>query len=152
MDWVATLRRSGGINALARHVGISPLEASTGATALLLPLLGGFRSIGDSESGLQILLAKLDTLGDGNLAVEVMGPDPLRTEAGEKILGWVLESDASRRDMVAQAASVSDLEPDMVDRLLPPLAMLVGGYISARAGAEHDLRGLEGILDDPDRI
>lgn len=152
MDWVATLRRSGGLNALARQVGISPLEASAGAEALLPPLLGGFRAVGASPAGMQVLLAKLDTLGDGNLAVEVMGPDPLRTEAGETILGWVLENDASRRIIVSDAATASELDAGLVERLLPPLAMLVGGYISARAGAEHDPRGLEGILDDPDRI
>lgn len=152
MDWVATLRRSGGLNALARQVGISPLEASAGAEALLPPLLRGFRAIGDSATGLQVLLARLDALGDGNLAVEVMGPDPLRIDAGETILGWVLEDDATRRTIVTDAAVASNLDSGLVERLLAPLAMLVGGYISARAGAENDPRGLEGILDDPDRI
>ena len=152
MDWVATLRRSGGLNALARQVGVSPVEASAGAKALLPPLLGGFRKIGSTAPGFQNLLAKLDSLGDGNLAVEVMGPDPLRIDAGETIIGWVLESDAARHSMVADAAALSELDAQTVDRLLPPLAMLVGGYISARAGAEEDPRGLEGILDDPDRI
>ena len=152
MDWVATLRRSGGLNALARQLSVSPLEASTGAEALLPALLSGFRAIGDSPAGLQELLAKLDTLGDGNLAVQVMGPDPLRTEAGETILDWMLQDDAARRTVIEDAASASALDTELLERLLPPLAMLVGGYISARAGAEGDPRGLEAILDDPDRI
>ena len=89
-------------------------------------------------------------LGDSEVHA-LQGLD-LRIDAGETIIGWVLESDAARHSMVADAAALSELDAQTVDRLLPPLAMLVGGYISARAGAEEDPRGLEGILDDPDRI
>lgn len=152
MDWVATLRRSGGINALARQIGASPLEATAGVEALLPCLLKGFREIGNSAVGLPGLLARLDQLGDGNLAAEVLGPGPLGTQAGEAILGWLLQDKAARDAVIAKAAATSGLDQDVVDRLLPPLAMLVGGYIAARAEAIGDANGLEGILDDMDRI
>ncbi len=152
MDWVATLRRSGGINALARQIGISPLEATSGVEALLPCLLEGFRAIGNSPAGLPGLLARLGELGDGNLAAEVLGPGPLPVHAGETIVGWLLTDKPGRAAAIAEAAVASGLDPDIVDRLLPPLAMLVGGYIAARAEAIGDANGLEGILDDMDRI
>ena len=152
MDWVATLRRSGGVNALARQIGVSPLEATAAVEALLPRLLSGFREVGNSAAGLPGLLAQLDLLGDGNLAAEVLGPGPLATQAGETILGWMLKDKAERDAVIAQATAVSGLDQDIAERLLPPLAMLVGGYIAARAGAIGDAAGLEGILDDKDRI
>lgn len=152
MDWVATLRRSGGVNALARQIGVSPVEATAGVEALLPCLLGGFREVGNSEAGLPGLLARLAMLGDGNLAAEILGPGPLATQPGETILGWLLPDKAARDAAVAQAVAASGIDPQVAERLLPPLAMLVGGYISARADAIGDAKGLEGILDDNDRI
>lgn len=152
MDWVATLRRSGGVNALARQIGVTPLEATAGVEALLPFLLGGFREIGNSATGLSGLLARLDLLGDGNLAAEVLGPGPLSTQAGETILSWLLADKTERDAVVGQAVTASGIDPQLAQRLLPPLAMLVGGYIAARAGAVDNAQGLEGILDDMDRI
>ena len=85
MDWLNTLRRSGGINALSRQLGVSPAEVA-------------------------------------------------------------------RRAVLIEAERNSGLDQALGERMLPGLAMLVGGYITARAGGSGaegsgGLSGLGSLLD-----
>ena len=86
MDWLTTLRRSGGINALSRQLGVTPADVSVGAGALLPALLGGLRKradvLGGGDAGVRALVEELVELGGGQLAADVMGPEPLDTQPG----------------------------------------------------------------------
>lgn len=138
MDWLTTLRRSGGINALSRQIGASPADVSAGAEALLTPLLGGLRQradqLGGGDTGVRALIDELVELGGGELAADVMGPAPLDDVPGDAILAKALGPEVARRAVVLEAERVSGLDQDLAERMFPGLAMLVGGYITARAG------------------
>jgi hypothetical protein len=165
MDWLTTLRRSGGINALSRQLGVKPAEVSAGTEALLPALLGGLRQLADNfgggETGVRALVDVLMELGGGQLAADVMAPSQLDTSPGNKILDRALGPDVARRAVLVEAERTAGLDQAFGERLLPALAMLVGGYITARAGGSgaEGSGGLGGLLDsltpdgnDMDRI
>lgn len=141
MELLATLRRSGGLDALARRSDLVPADASSAAEALLPALLEGMRSYalrqGGGDAGAKAVVAMIDGLGDGNLAVEVMAPGPLSDEAGNTILATILGSAEAKQRLANQAGAVSGGEAAVLERLLPGLAMLVSGYISARVRADE---------------
>lgn len=160
MDWLTTLRRSGGINALSRQLGVSPTEVAQGAEALLPALIGGLRQLADSlgrgEAGMRALVGELTTLGGGELAADVMAPDPLDLDPGKAIIARALGPDVARKAILIEAERNSGLDQALGQRILPGLAMLVGGYITARAvgsGAEGSggIEGLSDALDYPAR-
>jgi hypothetical protein len=153
MNWLATLRRSGGINAIAHHLGMSPIDAGAGIAALVPALIAGLRDYcaksGGGDAGLRALVAFLNELDGGDLAAQVMGQDPLRIEAGNTLLDRLFGE--SRTETVDNAERSTDVARDVLDELLPPLAMLVGGYIAARvtgsgAGGIAHPSGLEELL------
>jgi hypothetical protein len=156
MDWLTTLRRSGGIEALSRQLRVSPAEVLGGAEALLPPLLGGLRQLADrlgrGDAGIRALVDVLFEMGGGELAAEVMGPDPLDPSAGMKIVDKALGPEVARRAVLIEAQRKAGLDPELGERMLPGLAMLVGGYITARAGGSGTegsggLSGLGQLLD-----
>ena len=156
MDWLTTLRRSGGINALSRQLGVSPAEVSAGAEALLPALVAGLRQLADrrggGDEGVRALVDELVALGGGELAAQVMGPGPLDIDPGNHILALAIGPDVARSAVLTEAARSSALSPAFGERVLPGLAMLVGGYITARAGGSGaegsgGLSGLGALLD-----
>lgn len=152
MDWLATLRRSGGMDALARQTGTSPAAVRASLSALVpafVARLGDHvRKLGGGGAGIRLLLGYLADFGDGKLAVEVMSPDPVDPGAGDAILARIVGDAAARRRLITDAAASSGQNPDAIERLLPLLAMLVCGYISARAeAAEAQGAGLDWLRD-----
>src|SRR5262245_21662840 len=138
MDWLAIFRRSGGINALARQIGQSPVDALAATEALLPALLDGLRDFakrqGGGDAGVRALLVVIDRLGNGSLAAEVMGPGPLTADAGDTILEQILPPTTSKVGIAGDVAAAGKHDAAMLERMLPALAMLLCGYISARAG------------------
>lgn len=152
MDWLATLRRSGGTDALARQTGMSPAAVRTSLSALVPALVARLgdhvRKLGGGAAGMRLLLVYLADFGDGKLAVEVMSPDPVDPAPGEAILGRIVGDTAARRQLIAEAAVTGGQDPGAIERLLPLLAMLMCGYISARAeAAEVQGAGLDWLRD-----
>lgn len=137
MDLLATLRRSGGIDALARQMELPPVTVFAGAEALLPALLEGLRAhtqrMGGGEQGIAAMLAIINGFGDGNLAAAVMGPDPLQSEMGDRIIAQFFGSHDAKHRLAEEVAAVSGQDGPVLERILPMLAMLVAGYISARA-------------------
>lgn len=142
MDNMATLRRSGGIEALARELGIAPTAAAAGVEALLPAIVGGFckyREGAGGDAGLAEIANMLEKLGGGAMAAAVMGPDAADAGPGNSVLGAIFGSTDINDLVTGYAAQVTGLEPEMLRRMLPLLTMLVGGYLSSRAtgsGAE----------------
>jgi hypothetical protein len=156
MDWLTTLRRSGGINALSRRLGVTPAEVSVAAQALLPALLSGFHQFaerqGGGDAGARGLLDELSELGGGQLAADVMGPGTLDTAPGSVIVERMIGPEVARRAILVEAERTAALDQELGDSLLPGLAMLVGGYITARAGGSgaegsDGLHGLGNLLD-----
>ncbi len=137
MDVMDMLRRSGGVDAIAKQFGIPPAVAAVGAEALVPAILGGFRKQGEvaggGDSGLGSLIGMLGTLGGGELAANVLGPEPTDTARGNDVLGQIFGSKDVSRTVAGHAAGQTGLDPELLKKMLPILAMLVGGYLSARA-------------------
>ncbi len=138
MDVLDMLRRSGGINAVANQLGITPATAMAGTEALVPAIIGGFRksteASGGGEAGLGALVTMLGGLGGGALAANVLGPDETDVSKGNDVLGRIFGSKDVSRSVAADAAGRTGIDPAILKQMLPLLAMLVGGYFSARAG------------------
>lgn len=138
VDVMDMLRRSGGLEAVSKQLGIPPAVAAAGADALLPAILGGFGkhagAAGGGESGLGALIDMLGTLGGGGLASNVLGPEETDVAKGNEVLGQIFGTKEVSRSVAADAAGKSGVDPEVLKKMLPILAMLVGGYLSARAG------------------
>lgn len=155
MDVMEMLRRSGGLDAVSKQLGIPPAIAAAGADALLPAVLGGFRKhadgAGGGDGGLGSLIGMLGTLGGGALAANVLGPDETDVSKGNDVLGQIFGSKDVSRSVAADASGKSGVDAETLKKMLPLLAMLVGGYLSARAGGSGaegsgGLGGLGSIL------
>lgn len=155
MIWLTALRRSGGVDALARRLNSNPPTIAAGVTVIMPTLLRAIRAfIGDAgggEAGFAALIAVLDDLGDGELAANVMGPGPLRLDAGTALLAQLCPAGV---DFAEAAAQADDLDREFLERLATPLAMLVGGYIAAKAlgGDRAAIRSLLSPSPNDERI
>ncbi len=155
VDVMEMLRRSGGIEAVSKQLGIPPAMASAGAEGLVPAILGGFGkqagASGGGESGLGALIGMLGSLGGGGLAANVLGPEETDVGKGNEVLSQIFGSKDISRTVAADAAGKTGIDPAVLKKMLPILAMLVGGYLSARAGGSGaqgsgGLGGLGSIL------
>lgn len=155
MDMLDMLQRSGGLDAMAGQLGISPAEAATGAEALLPAVLGGFKKRsqagGAGQAGIGDLVGMLGGLGGGGLLDNVVGPQPTDVGRGNEVLGQIFGSKDVSRTVAGHASQQTGLDPALLKQMLPILAMLVGGYLSSRGGAtagqpQGGLGGSGGVL------
>jgi hypothetical protein len=138
MDMVQVLRSSGGLDAMAKQLGVSPAMAQSGAEVLLPAILGGFKkrsqSAGGGEAGIGDLIGMLGGLGGSGLVESVIGPQATDVSRGNDVLGQIFGSKDVSRQVAGQASAGSGISPELLKKMLPILAMLVGGYLSSRAG------------------
>src|SRR5690606_13963960 len=92
------LAQSGGLQSMARELGISESQASAGAAALIPAILGGFRKEASAQpNGLEGLAGILGNLGGASLADDVLAPEPTHVDRGNAVLGQIFGSkDVSR--------------------------------------------------------
>lgn len=129
---------AGGIEALANQLGVPPEQARRGAEALLPSVLGG---MSDNTASLD---THVNALGGAKLAHNVVGPEPTRLEQGNQLLGGIFGSKDVSRQVAGHAATTSGLDPSLLKRMLPVLAMLVAGHLAGRSGGQQG--GLGGVL------
>ena len=142
MDISALLAQSGGLASIARELGISPQQASAGADALAPAILGGFRKQAQGEgAGLGDLLS---SLGGGGLLDQVLSPTPTDPGAGNQVLGEIFGSKDVSRAVAQDAAGKSGLDPALLKKMLPLLAMVVTGLM-AKGGAGAGTGGGGGL-------
>ena len=150
MDMMEMLRASGGLDAIAGQLGIPPEMAQAGAGALLPAIVGGFQKqsevAGGGEGGLGSLIGMLGGLGGAGLADNVLGPQETDVNKGNDILGQIFGSKDVSRTVAGHAAGQTGLDPELLKKMLPILAMLVGGYLSSRGGAQDGAQGGGGML------
>lgn len=146
------LAQTGGLASLARELGVNEQQAALGAQALLPAILGGFQKQASARpaggAGLGDLLSQL---GGGALLDDVLSPQPTQVGRGDNVLGEIFGSRDVSRAVAQNASTQTGLDPAVLKKMLPMLAMLVTGFMAkqgATAGAagNDSPGGLGGLL------
>ncbi|MEQ1757102.1 MAG: DUF937 domain-containing protein [Vicinamibacterales bacterium] len=136
MQLTDLLAQSGGLSSMARELGVSESQAASGAAALLPAILGGFKKQAQAQpTGLDGLGGLIGALGGGGLLDDVLSPQPTNVGRGNDVLGQIFGSKDVSRSVAQNAASQSGLDPALLKKMLPMLAMLVTGFMAKQAGA-----------------
>lgn len=136
MQMTDILAQMGGLQSMARELGISESQAASGADALIPAILGGFKKQAQSPAtGLEGLGGLLGQLGGGGLLDDVLAPQPTDVSRGNEVLGQIFGSKEVSRTVAQDAAAHSGLDAGLLKKMLPMLAMLVTGYMARQGGA-----------------
>ncbi|KON80039.1 DUF937 domain-containing protein [Azoarcus sp. PA01] len=152
------LAQTGGLQSLARELGLSETQAAKGAEALVPAILGGFKKQAlQQPAGVAGLDGLLGQLGGGALFDQVLAPQPTDVSRGDNVLGEIFGSKDVSRAVAQNASDRSGLDPSLLKKMLPMLAMLVAGYLAKQRGAGDvgnsspiggGLGGLGGLFGD----
>lgn len=130
------LAQMGGLQSIAKELGVSEDQAASGAAALAPAILGGFKKQAQSQpAGLEGLGGLLGKLGGGGLLDDVLAPQPTNVNRGNEVLGQIFGSKDVSRTVAQNAAANTGLSPDLLKKMLPMVAMLVTGYMAKQKGA-----------------
>jgi hypothetical protein len=129
------LNQTGGLQSIARELGISESEAASGAAALAPAILGGFQNHAQNQpGGVEGLGGLLGQLGGGGLMDNVVQPQPTDVAPGNQLLGHIFGSKDVSRTVAQNAATQTGLQPTILKKMLPMLTMLLAGYMARQAG------------------
>lgn len=134
MNLTDILAQAGGIESMAKELGIPPAMAKQGADALLPAILGGFKKQAQSGGGVEGLGGLLGQLGGGGLLDSVLGSQPTPVNQGNDVLGQIFGSKDVSRTVAGQAATQTGLDSGILKQMLPMLAMMVAGYMAKQSG------------------
>lgn len=141
------LSQVGGIQSMARELGVSESQAKLGAEALIPAILGGFRNQADTHpAGVDGLGGLLGQLGGGGLLDNVLSPAPTDVSRGDNVLGSIFGSKDVSRAVAGKGAENTGLDASMLKKMLPMLAMLVAGYLAKQHKAGASSPGAQGGL------
>ena len=130
------LAQLGGLQSMARELGVSQDQAVSGAEALVPAILGGFKRQAQSQpAGIGGLGELLGQLGGGGLLDQVLAPQPTDVGRGNEVLGQIFGSREVSRTVAQGAAAQSGLDPALLRKMLPMLAMLVAGLMARQGGS-----------------
>lgn len=151
MDIASILKQTGAIGQVAQQLGVNEQVAEAGAAALLPAILGGFKKTTQAQpGGLEGLGGLLGQLGGGGLFDSVISPEPTPVEKGNDVLGQIFGSKDVSRSVASHASDQTGIEPSILKKMLPILAMLVAGYMAKQsgsvAGGGQDAGGLGGLI------
>jgi hypothetical protein len=136
MQLTDVLQQMGGLQSMARELGVSEQQAAVGAEALLPAILGGFKRQAQAHpSGLDGLGGLLQQLGGGGLLDEVLAPQTTDVSRGNDVLGQIFDSPEVSRSVAQHAACRSGVDASLLKKMLPMLAMLVAGFVSRQHSA-----------------
>jgi len=156
MDMNQMLQQTGAVEAISRELGVDPATAKAGASALLPSILSGFlnpvatpdaapaQSAFPELGGLGGLLGTIGGLGGGSLLDNVTSNEPTEVDKGNQILGQLFGSKDGSRAIAASAAAQSGVQPSLLKKMLPILAMVAAGYVMKQASQGKG--GLGGAL------
>jgi hypothetical protein len=156
MQITDVLARMGGLQSVARELGVTEDQVSQGADALLPAILGGFKKQAQAQpGGMEGLGGLLGQLGGGGLLDQVLSPEPTDVSQGDAVLGQIFGSKDVSRTVAQNASAQTGLDAGLLKKMLPMLGMLVAGYMArqqgsaampAGSGAADGLGGLLGGL------
>jgi len=139
------LNQTGGLQSIARELGIGEDDAARAASALAPAVLGGLKKQAELQpQGLQGLGGLLNQFGGGGLLDAVLAPSPTDTAPGNNVLGQIFGSKDVSRAVAQNAASQTGLDPSLLKKMLPMLAMLVTGYMAKQRSGAAPAAGLAG--------
>jgi len=137
MDIQSAILQGGGIDAIAKQLGVPPSLAQAGASALLPAVIGGFKKNAQTQpAGLDGLVGMLGGLGGGGLFDNVVSDQPTDVSTGNNILGEIFGSKDVSRAVATQAGAQAGVDPGLLKKMLPVLSMLVAGYLANQGGAQ----------------
>lgn len=145
MNLTDILAQAGGIESMAKELGVPPAMAKQGAAALLPAILGGFKKQAQS-GGIEGLGGLLGQLGGGGLLDSVLGSQPTPVSQGNDVLGEIFGSKDVSRTVAGQAASQTGLDAGLLKKMLPILAMMVAGYMAKQGGQSQGGGGLGDLI------
>jgi hypothetical protein len=156
MQVMDILSQLGGLHSVAKELGVDESQVAAGAAALMPALLGGFKKQAQAQpSGLDGLAGMLGHLGGGSLLDDVLSPQPTNVGRGNDVLGQIFGTPEVSRTVAQNAATTTGLDPALLKKMLPMLAMLVAGFMAKRGAGQQaspasgglgDLGGLGGLL------
>jgi hypothetical protein len=147
MQITDVLAQMGGLGSMARELGVSEAQAAKGAEALIPAILGGFKKQAQAQpSGLEGLGSLLGQLGGGGLLDNVLSPQATEVSRGNDVLGQIFGSKDVSRTVAQDAASRTGLDPALLRKMLPIVAMMVAGYMAKQGGGAAQSGGLGGLL------
>lgn len=134
MNLTDILAQAGGLQSVARDLGVSEDQAAAGAQALLPAILGGMKKQAQAQpAGLAGLGGLLGQLGGSGLLDQVLSPQPTDPSQGNAVLGQIFGSKDVSRAVADDAASQSGLDSGLLRKMLPLLAMMVTGFMAKQA-------------------
>lgn len=137
MSMLDALMQAGAAQSLARDVGTDERTAQAGLQALLPAVLGGMQNSGAAHpQGLGGLAGMLGGLGGGGLFDQAVGPQPTPVQPGNEVLGSIFGGKDTSRAVADHAAQQSGLDPSLLKKMLPIVAMLAAGYFAKQAGGQ----------------
>jgi hypothetical protein len=129
------LAQAGGLQSMARELGISEADAAKGAAALAPAILGGFKKQAQAQpSGLEGLGGLLGQLGGGSLLSQVLAPEPTDVSPGNDVLGQIFGSKDVSRTVAQSASAQTGVDQGVLKKMLPMLAMMIAGYMATQRG------------------
>ena len=141
------LHQTGGLQSMARELGISENEVQSGAEALGPQVLSGFQQHTQHPEGMNRMGGLLSQLGGGGLLDNVVSQQPTDLGAGNSLLSHLFGSKDVSRNIAQTASQQSGVNPSILKRMLPMLAMLVAGHMARQGGGLGSaLGGLTGGL------
>ncbi len=140
------LQQTGAVDAISRELGVDNSTAQAGAAALLPSILSSFKnpvaaatpapttgSAFPNLEGLGGLFGTIGGLGGGGLLDNVTSDQATEVDKGNQILGQLFGSKDGSRAVAASAAAQSGVEPSLLKKMLPILAMVAAGYVMKQA-------------------
>ena len=129
------LAQTGGLQAMAKELGISEADAANGAQALAPAILGGFKKQAQAQpggfAGLEDLVGQL---GGGGLLDNVLSPQPTDVHRGDDVLGQIFGTKDVSRAVAQDASARTGLDPSLLKKMLPIVAMMVTGFMGKQQG------------------
>lgn len=147
MDIASILKQTGAIDKVAQQLGVDEQTAQAGAAALLPAILGGFKKTTQTQpGGLGDLGGLLGQLRGGGLFDAVVSPEPTPVEKGNDVLGQIFGSKDVSRTVAGNASAKTGIDPALLKKMLPILAMLVTGYLAKQGSGATSGGGMGGML------
>jgi hypothetical protein len=146
MNVTDLLAQAGGLKSIARELGVNEQQVSSGAAALLPALMGGFRKQAQAGGGGDAIAQLLGSLGGSGLLDNVLSQHPTDVGQGNALLGTLFGSKDVSRAVAQGAAQQSGLDPALLKKMLPMLAMAVGGMMMRQQGGGGNAAPAGGAL------
>lgn len=148
MNIAEIMNQTGALDSISRELGVDHTTAQAGAAALLPVILGGFQKQAQPGSaGLGGLLESLSGGNGGQLLDAVTSNAPTAPGPGNDILGQIFGSKDVSRTVATHAAQQTGIDPSILKKMLPLLAMAVTGYLASQRGSGNEgAAGSGGVL------